>query len=86
MLFILSSLNGAHAGREYPQLIETVCAILQAKCSFMHNTKREVLRIVLAVAKSGFSSSAGRVLGVNHAAVRRQLAACQDDHNAVIVS
>lgn len=52
----------------------------------MHNAKREDLRIVLAVAERGFFSAAKRVLGINHAAVLRQIAACQHDHNAVIVS
>ncbi len=37
----------------------------------MHNAKRDEPRFVLAVAKSGFSSSAVRVLGVTHAAVLR---------------
>lgn len=51
----------------------------------MHNAKREDLRIVRAVAERGFFSAAKRVLGTNHAAVLRQIAACQGDHNAVIV-
>lgn len=50
----------------------------------MHNDNWDDLRFVLAVARTGSVSAAGKALGVNHATVLRRITAFETRHGALI--